>query len=143
MKSTLNFVLGYTDVETVKLDLDNMRLEEVRKWANQTLNEFDLWGYLIRRSSENSYHVIFDRPVSWSENLSIVSNVYLWVGSRDLNRWLVMQCRKQTSTIRCTPKGNKPTPTNIELKGRRDNKITNFLEEEKMIKNIYDSVIKS
>ncbi len=138
--STPSFILGFADQETVKLDLDGMSLRMVRYWARKILDEFDMWGYLIRQSSEGSYHVLFDRPVSWEENLSIVAWVYLATGSKDLNRWLVMQCRKTTSTLRCTPKGDKNAPINIEFYGGNDFQIASFMKYEKAIHRIQNLI---
>ena len=39
-------------------------------------DKYDLGGFKIMKSSENSYHVIFDRIVSWEENVEILA--WLW-----------------------------------------------------------------
>lgn len=65
-----NSILGFTDDETVMLDLDNTPLEKVKHYAKITLEHFGLSGFIILRSSKNNYHVIFNRPVSWSENVA-------------------------------------------------------------------------
>ena len=70
-------ILGYTDTETVKLDFDDTTFRTVRYWALRTMRWFKLNGFLILKSSVNCYHVVFDRTVSWSENLRIVAWVAL------------------------------------------------------------------
>ena len=53
----------------------------------------------IIKSSENCYHVVFNRGVSWSENMRIVAWVSLLSHNRGLLRWFVMQCIKESSTL--------------------------------------------
>jgi hypothetical protein len=67
-KLPLNSVIGYTDTETVKLDLDSTAFKNVKDWALRAKNKFRLGGFLILKSSKNCYHVVFNRAVSWSEN---------------------------------------------------------------------------
>jgi hypothetical protein len=38
---------------------------------------FKLEGFIILKSSENNYHVVFNRRVSWPENMKIVAWVSL------------------------------------------------------------------
>lgn len=54
----------------------------------------------ILRSSNDSYHVVFDRPVSWSKNMSIVAWASLMTNHAKLAKWFIMQCIKQASTLR-------------------------------------------
>lgn len=70
-------VIGYTDKETVKLDFDNTPFKIVKYWAFRTLNWFKLGGFLILKSSEDCYHVVFNCPVSWAENMRVVAWVSL------------------------------------------------------------------
>ena len=66
-------VIGYSDKETVMLDFDYMPFKSVRYWALRTLKWFKLGGFLILKSSRECYHVVFDRTVSWTENMRIVA----------------------------------------------------------------------
>lgn len=59
------FILGYSDEDTVKLDLDEMPFSKVKYWASKALKHFKLGGFIILKSSKNCYHVIFNRTVSW------------------------------------------------------------------------------
>lgn len=54
--------------------------------------------------------MIFDKIVSWSENLSIVGRIVLMTYHEPLRRWHPMQCIKQSMTIRVSPKGDKRCP---------------------------------
>jgi hypothetical protein len=106
-KSSPEFILGYTDTETVKLDLDDVSFERVKYWALGTTKQFKLGGFIILKSSQNSYHVVFDKPVSWVRNVAIVAWVCLMTKHRRLTEWLIMQCIKQGSTLRIGPKKEK------------------------------------
>jgi hypothetical protein len=130
------FIIGYTDTETVKLDFDNTSFQKVKHWALLTLKHFDLGGFLILESSENCYHVIFDRTVSWSENMSIVAWVSLLSHNKKLRNWLTMQCIKKESTLRISPKGKKPSPRIVFRHGEQDHEIQSYLEYRNSIKTI-------
>ena len=129
-------VFGFTDTETVKLDFDNMPLERVKFWARKTMGKYRLGGFLILRSSENSYHVLFNRTVSWVRNVGIVAWACLRTKHRRLTEWLVMQCIKHASTLRISAKGQKPSPRIVCRYGKQDRQIEGFLEYRKLIKQI-------
>jgi len=71
------FILGYSDEETVKLDFDQMPFSKVKYWASRALERFKLQGFIILKSSKNCYHVIFDKTLSWTENMSVVAWIAL------------------------------------------------------------------
>lgn len=135
-KSYRNSILGYTDTETVMVDLDEMPFQAVKKWAMTTMRWFRLRGFIILKSSENCYHVVFDRAVSWSRNMHVVAWVSLLSKSEHLHRWLEMQCIKESSTLRISPKGGKPSPRVVFRYGQQDGQINGFLQFRRMIKNI-------
>ena len=112
------YILGYTSDETVMLDLDNMSFKEVKRFAQRALEFWDLGGFVVLKSSKESYHVVFDRPVSWRENLQVIAWCVLDSRSEELKRWLVMQCRKGSSTLRVGPKGEKYSPRIVFREGR-------------------------
>ena len=136
LKWSHNFVLGFTDTETVMLDFDNVDLDKVKDWARKSMSFFKLGGFIILRSSKNSFHVIFDRTVSWSENLSIVGRIVLMTHHRLLQRWHLMQCIKQSMTIRVSPKGDKSGPWIVFREGRQNEQIVGFLSYRKLIIDI-------
>jgi hypothetical protein len=45
----------------------NPSLNTVKYWAKKGCKKFDLKGFRIFKSSKGSYHVVFDRSVSWKE----------------------------------------------------------------------------
>jgi len=139
-KSCPKFIIGFTDTETVMLDLDYMSFNRVKYWARRALRFFKLEGYIILESSENSYHVVFNRKVSWSENLSIIGRIVLMTHQSPLQRWHLMQCVKQSMTLRVSPKGEKPSPRIIYREGKQDGQIKDFLEYVELIKGIWSEL---
>jgi len=93
-------------------------------------------GFIILKSSENSYHVVFNRPVLWSENMHIVAWVSLLSGSEKLKTYLLMQCIKGSSTLRISSKGEKNSPRLVYRFGKQDKRIKEFLLERRRIKSI-------
>lgn len=129
-------MIGYTDTETVKLDFDHTPFKEVKYWALKTLQWFKLGGCLILKSSENSYHAVFDRTVTWAENMRIVAWVSLLSNNRMLEKWFVMQCIKKGSTLRISPKKDKTNPRIVYRYREQDNEIKNYLDCRKTIKKM-------
>lgn len=129
-------IFGFTDTETVKLDFDNMPLEEVKYWACKTMGKFRLGGFIILRSSKHSFHVVFDKAVSWIENVGIIAWVCLITKYRKLTEWLIMQCIKHASTLRISAKGKKPTPRIVYRYGNQDRQIRDFLLFRRLIGDI-------
>ena len=135
-RSSPKFILGYTDTKTVMLDFDHIDLDKVKYWAKRAMRYFKLGGFLILESSEKCYHVVFNRKVTWSENMSIVASVTLLSHNQGLRRWQLMQCRKQSSTLRVSNKGDKPNPCIVYREGIEDVQIKAFLEYQELINNI-------
>ena len=129
-------VLGFTDTETVKLDFDELAFRNVKYWAERAMNWFKLDGYIILKSSKNCYHVVFNRSVSWAQNLKVVAWVSLFSHNKGLIKWLLMQCIKQSSTLRISLKGKKPSPRIVFRYGKQDRQIKDFLLFRRQIKGI-------
>jgi hypothetical protein len=129
-------VLGYSDTETVKLDFDDSPYKIVKYWAERALNWFKLGGYIILKSSKNSYHVLFNKSVSWAQNMSIVAWVALQCRNRGLVKWFIMQAIKKSSTLRVSKKKDKPSPRIVYRHGEQDEQIQGFLEYRRFIKSI-------
>jgi hypothetical protein len=68
--------------------------------------------------------------------MSIVAWVSLLSYNEKLRNWLTMQCIKKESTLRISPKGNKPSPRIISRWGKEGNEIRNYLENKRLIKKI-------
>ncbi len=138
--STLNCIIGFTDTETVLLDFDDTSFKTVRYWTRRVNHWFRMDGVLILKSSKDHYHVVFNRRVSWSENMKIVAWVTLLSWNQGLNRWFIMQCIKQGSTLRVSSKFEKPSPRIVYSEGNQDNRIQEFLVERKRIKRIISCI---
>jgi len=142
-----NSILGITDTETVKLDFDNTPLKTVKYWASRTCRWFKLGGFIVLKSSENHYHVVFDSRVSWSENVSIMAWVCLLfygkiLAKLPLLRYFIMQCIKQSSTLRVSPKKDKLCPRVVFCNGKQEKQIHEFLSFRKLIKDIIRKMLK-
>ncbi|MCJ7761544.1 hypothetical protein MUP59_10475 [Candidatus Bathyarchaeota archaeon] len=135
-KSSHDFILGYTDTETVKLDFDNMGFQEVLRWAKRTSKRFKLGGFVILRSSENHFHVIFNRTVDWTRNVSVMAWACLMIRCKCMIKWFIMQCIKEGSTLRVSPKKEKPIPRVICRYGDQDQEIKNFMHYREVVKAI-------
>ena len=131
-----NSILGFTDDETVMLDFDDTPFKTVKYWAQVAMYYFWLGGFLILKSSENHYHIVFNRKVDWAENMSIVAWVSLQSNNQNMLRYLRMQCIKKASTLRVGPKNDKPSPRIVYREGREDEQISDFLYTRTIIKKI-------
>ena len=136
MKWNQPSILGYSDTCTVKLDFDDTDFKTVKYWAYRTKNWFRLNGFIILKSSEKNYHVVFDRPVSWTENFRIMSWVSILSKKGKLKDYALMQGIKGSSTLRFSPKGNKPSPRIVYRYGEQDDEIKGFLQFRGKIRDI-------
>ena len=100
------------------------------------MKHFKLEGFLILKSSKSCYHVVFNKTVSWTENMKIVAWVSLMSGIETTQKWFLMQCIKESSTLRVSPKREKPTPRIVYRHGKQNRQILDFLDYRKMIKKI-------
>ena len=136
-----NPIIGFSDDETVMLDFDCTIFGIVKYWAKRTMNWFKLEGFIILKSSENSYHVVFNRPVLWSENMRIVAWVSLLFRSEKLKTYFLMQCIKESSTLRVSSKGEKPSPRIVFRFGKQDKQVKEFLFYRSEIKRIMRNML--
>lgn len=136
MKWNHEAIIAWTNTEAVKLDFDNSTFKTVRYWARRTMNWFKLEGFMILKSSEQHYHVVFNRIVTWSKNMCIVAWVAELSENEALQKWHRMQCIKEDSTLRVSPKGEKPSPRIVYREGSEDNQIACFLRYRRKIKKL-------
>lgn len=126
-------IRGYTDRETVKLDLDSMKLCDVKELGKLACEIYELDVFMVLESSEGSYHVLFDDTVTWSRNVSIMAGLALITKHEPYVTWALLQCRKGCSTLRIRAKGEKTPPSIVYQWGNQDNEIFNYL----IIRDIY------
>ena len=128
--------IGLTDKETVKLDFDNTPFKMVKRWALRIMRWFKLGGFIILKSSANCYHVVFNRKVSWEENVKIIAWACLITKHKKLTGWFIFQCVKKGSTLRISSKKGKPSPRIVYRYGKQDKEIQNFLQYRRLIRTI-------
>jgi hypothetical protein len=126
-------VIGVFDDRTVKLDFDGKPFKIVKYWAGRTCKNFKLEGYRILKSSEGNYHVIFNRSVSWTENMQIMSLVSLLIEGKQLKncpltKYVLMCGIKTVSCLRIGKKREKPSPRTVFKFGKQNNEIKNYLK---------------
>jgi hypothetical protein len=97
-------------------------------------------GFIVLKSSNNRYHVVFDRKVTWSMNVKIMGWACLFTKHKSLTGWFILQCIKQGSTLRVSPKKEKPAPRIVYRQGRRDEQVRDFLNYRKLLRSIQSRV---
>jgi len=121
--------LGISDEVTVNLDFDDTPFKTVKYWAERAYSWFKLEGFIILKSSKDHYHVIFDRRVIWRKNVHMMSWIAIESQIGKLKDYVLMQCIKESSTLRVEPKGEKPFPRIVYRYGKQDGEIINFLKK--------------
>jgi hypothetical protein len=130
-------IIGFSDEETVMLDFDETSFKSVRFCARRVSRRFKLGGFIVAKSSEDNYHVVFNRRVTWTENMSIVAWTALMSRKEKLRTWLIMQCIKKWPTLRVTPKGQKPAPRIVCREGEQGDQIAGYLEYRRLARRIW------
>jgi hypothetical protein len=160
----LSVIIGNWSKNTVQVDFDKMSFDKVKYYAHRVNNFFfsGKSGFIIFESSkkehvakekgkkgkvtfryfEKNYLVAFDKPVSWIENVHIINWIALESGSVDLQKWVTMQCIKESSTLRFSPKIDKPSPKIVYRYGSQNNQIKELLETRRIILNIVKNSLK-
>jgi hypothetical protein len=135
-RSTRSPVLGYSDRSTVKLDYDKVPLRIVKFWSRRACDWFKLEGFIILESSRGSFHVVYDRPVTWRRNMHIIAWVAVESQLSKLRDYVLMQVIKESSTLRVGPKFKKPSPRIVYRYGKQDRQIQEFLDMRKTINHV-------
>ncbi len=136
LKSSHSVILGDWDKHTVQIDFDNMEYHCVLEICRKVKSWFRLQGFLVLNSSVGNYHVVFNRRVSWTTNVSVMGWISLLSKNEKVKDYVIMQCVKGSSTLRIGPKGDKPYPRIVFREGRQDGQIKWFLYNRRIIKDI-------
>jgi hypothetical protein len=131
-------MLGYTDKSTVKLDFDDVHFKVAKYWALRTMKWFRLRGFIILRSSKRHYHVVFNRSVTWKKNTHIMAWVCVESKNDGLQKWFLMQCIKESSTLRVSSKREKASPKVIYRYGTQDSNIKCYMRVRIFVKNLLE-----
>ena len=127
------YVIGYTTNKGVLLDLDHTTENRVIMLADYLFRKYGLEGYQIMQSSTHNYHVIFNKPVTWTHALSIMAMATYIFKKDKLVRWVILQTIKQSATLRLTQKMSKPSPRLVLQIGKTDKTIKEYNEMYRVI----------
>lgn len=123
------YCIGFTTEKGVLLDLDNMTRKKAEWTANTLMQKYELEGYLLVQSSSKSYHLIFNKYVSWKTITRILFDRYECV------RYAVMQMQNDHLTLRISRKNGKNKPKILLMEGKTDKLIKDYLEIWEKFKN--------
>ena len=121
------YVIGFMTDKGVVLDLDNMTFKKAKWLAETLLKRYRLEGFLLVRSSEKSYHVVFNRYLSWKTITKILFSLYECV------RYAVFQMKEGYLTLRISKKNGKDKPKILMKVGKTDKLIKEYLEAYKTV----------
>ena len=119
---TSGYVIGFMTNKGVVLDLDNMKFKKARWIARTLCKQYKLEGYLLIRSSEKNYHVVFNRYLSWRTITKIIFSQY------EALRWAVFQMQSGYLTLRISKKNGENKPKILLKVGKTDKLIKDYLE---------------
>lgn len=143
-----NVKIGNWDTRTVMLDFDKTPLGLVKLWCFRLYVWFALDGFIILESSKRilrardkkgriifryriaSYHVVFNRKVTWKENVKIMNWIALESGIIGLQNYVRMQCIKGSSTLRLSR-----IPKVVFHFGNQDKRIAEFLDTKQFVED--------
>ena len=104
------------------LDVDNMTFRKAKSLAEGYLRIYKLEGYLIVKSSEMHYHIVFNRYLTWKKILHIIFSTVACIA------WGCHQARKEKLTVRVSKKNGRNKPKIILQKGKTDKLISDYLK---------------
>lgn len=116
------FCVGFVTTRGVLLDLDNMTFKKAKWIAEKLMKDYKLQGFLLVQSSEKSYHVVFNRYLSWRKITAVLFDRYECV------RYAVQQIQNGHLTLRISGKNGKNKPKIMMKVGKTDKLIEDYLE---------------
>jgi len=119
---TSGFCVGFNTDRGLLLDLDNMKFRKALWIAETLLKRYRLEGFLLIESSRKSYHVVFNRYLSWKTITTILFSMY------EPMRWAVFQLKEGQLTLRISRKNGKDKPKIVRQVGKTDKLIKDYLE---------------
>ena len=119
---TSGYCIGFNTDRGLILDLDNMKFRKAL-WVAETLTKrYRLEGFLLIKSSEKNYHVVFNRYLSWKTITKILFSLYECI------RYAVFQMKEGQLTLRISKKNNRDKPKILLKIGKTDKLIKDYLE---------------
>ena len=126
---TSGYCVGFNTDRGLIMDLDNMKFRKALWIAETLMKRYKLEGFLLIQSSDKSYHVVFNRYLSWKTITKILFSQYESI------RWAVFQLKEGMLTLRISKKNNKDKPKILHQVGRTDKLIKDYLEIYEKFKN--------
>ena len=124
------YCIGFVTTKGVLLDLDNMTFKKAKWIAKILMEEFKLEGFLLIKSSAKSYHVVFNKYLSWRKITQVLFSRY------ECLRYAVMQMQNGHMTLRISGKNGKNKPKLMIKVGKTNKMIRDYLE-------LYENIQKS
>lgn len=119
---TEGYVIGFMTNRGLIVDLDNMKFKKARWLARTLCKQYKLEGYLLIRSSEKNYHVVFNRYLQWKTITKILFRQY------EALRWAVFQMQSGYLTLRISKKNGENKPKILLKVGKQDKLIKEYTE---------------
>ena len=116
------YCIGFNTDRGSILDLDNMKFRKALWIAETLMKQHRLEGFLLNKSSDKNYHVVFNRYLSWKTITKILFSVYECI------RYAVFQMKEGQLTLRISKKNGKDKPKILRQVGRTDKLIRDYLE---------------
>jgi hypothetical protein len=123
------YCIGFTTDRGVMLDLDNMKFRKAKFIAETLVKQYKLEGFLLIKSSEKNYHVVFNRYLSWKTITKILFSLYEGV------RYAVFQMKEGQLTLRISKKNNRDRPKILLKVGNTGKLIKDYLEVYQMFRD--------
>ncbi|MEM1540859.1 MAG: hypothetical protein QXJ07_05710 [Candidatus Bathyarchaeia archaeon] len=141
-------VVGFSDRHTVMVDFDDTSLKRVKSVAEYVCRRFRLEGFIVLKSSEGNYHVVFNRPIpDWETTLQHICFIGSITDNPEVWKWIVMQGVKGSATLRVSPKPSnphiKPSPRIVYRYGVLDKQVKEFLAFGKLVLNVLRRIKRS
>lgn len=116
------YCIGFNTDRGLILDLDNMKYKKALWIAKTLLEKYKLEGFLLIRSSDKNYHVVFNRYLSWKTITKILFSQYESI------RWAVFQLKEGMLTLRISKKNSRDKPKILLKVGKTDKLVRDYLE---------------
>jgi len=116
------YCIGFNTAKGLMLDLDNMKFRKALWLAETLMEKYKLEGFLLIKSSDKNYHVVFNKYLRWKTITKILFSQY------ECLRWGVFQMREGQLTLRISKKNGKDKPKILLEVGTTDKLIKDYLE---------------
>lgn len=124
-------VVGITDKNTLMLDLDNISKTRALEVGQNYLDNYNMKGFMLLKSSNRKWHIVFDKWISWAMNkclMSVCPGIRVrGEGGKSLS-WFELQMVKGASTLRISEKGIKPQPKIVMIIGEFKSRIKRYID---------------